>query len=253
MARPRKKPNYDPEKLMNELLDIVVEEYKKTLKTVEHKGEIKTISEELEIAPHKVRKLLITAGLRDDKEYYNSPSCNQVLSLHKKGKTVSEIMSLTGLNRTSVCCYLPYSKGLYNAKELSVVAERVRKYRKRREICEGFSNKVAFMQQNEAEEYLWNTLHFLEGCIFRVALECDKDSSTFSYRIKGGEMFVGKMTESINKITVMKAFKEAREIQHANGFITGPQEIEGIGAKYLYPIFLRLGICTQSCDSGDRY
>ena len=114
MARPRKKPDYDPEKLMNELLDIVVDEYKKTLKTVEHKGEIKTISEELEIAPHKVRKLLITAGLRDGKEYYNSPSCNQVLSLHKKGKTVTEIMDLTGLNRTSVCCYLPYSKGLYN-------------------------------------------------------------------------------------------------------------------------------------------
>ena len=56
---------------------------------------------------------------------------------------------------------------------------------------------------------------------------------------------MGKMTESINKTTVMKAFKKAREIQNVNGFVTGPQEIEEIGAGYLYPIFLRLGICTH--------
>ena len=232
MARPRKKPDYNPEKLMNELLDIVVDEYKKTFKTIEHKGEIKAISEELEIAPHKVRKLLITAGVRDGREYYNSPSCNQVLSLHKKGKTVAEIMDLTGLNRTSVCCYLPYSKGLYNAKELSVVAERVKKYRKRRERCEGFNRKVAFMKQEQAEEYLWDTLLFLQGCIFYAVSEGNSIRQPFSYRIKEGEMFVGKMTESINKTTVMKAFKKAREIQNVNGFIAGPQDIEEIGAKY---------------------
>ena len=79
------------------------------------------------------------------------------------------------------------------------------------------------------------------------------DTITVSYKIKEGEMYVGKMTESIKKQSVIKAFERAREIQHANGFIAGPQEIEGIGAKYLYPIFLRLGICTQSCNSGDRY
>ena len=238
---------------MNDLLDIVVDEYKKTLTTVEHRGEIKTISEELEIAPHKIRKLLITAGLRDGIEYYNSPSCNQVLSLHKNGKTVSEIMNITGLNRTSVCCYLPYSKGLYKAKELSVVAERVRKYRRRRKLCEEFDSKVAFMRQEQAEEYLWDTLQFLEGCIFYTVSGSNREGRTFSYKIKEGEMYVGKMTESIKKQSVIKAFERAREIQHANGFIAGPQEIEGIGAKYLYPIFLRLGICTQSCNSGDRY
>ena len=245
MARPRKKPEYNPEKILNELLDIVVDEYKKTLKTIEHKGEIKTISEELDIAPHKVRKLLITAGVRDGEKYYINTSCDQVISLHNKGKTVTEIMDLTGLNRTSVCCYLPYSKGLYNAKELSVVAERVRKYRKRRERCEGFSDKVAFMQQKQAEEYLWDTLQFLEGCIFYTVPGCDKEHLAFSYKIKEGEMFVGKVTEGIKKTTVMKAFKEAREIQNINGFIAGPQEINGTRAEYLYPIFLRLGICTH--------
>lgn len=250
MARPRKKPDYDSENLLNELLDIVVDEYKKTLKTIEHKGEIKTISEEMEIAPHKVRKLLITAGLRDGRKYYTNQSCNRVLSLHREGKTVTEIMNLTGLNRTSVCCYLPYSKGLYNAKELSVVAERVKKYRRRQERCEGFICDIAFMQQYQAEEYLWDTLMFLEGCKFYVALECDKRSSVFSYKIEEGEMFVGKMSESINKRTVMKAFKEVREIQKKYGFVTGPEMIGVQGSEYLYPIFQRLGICNHPGEIG---
>lgn len=102
MARPKKRPDYDPEKVMNELLDTVVEEYKKSEKENSGKAEIKSIAAEIQIAPHKIRKLLITAGIRDGTKYYSNVTGEKVLSLHKEGKSVTDIMKLTGLNRTSV-------------------------------------------------------------------------------------------------------------------------------------------------------
>ena len=42
-------------------------------------------------------------------------------------------MKLTGLSRASVHSYLPYTKGLYNAAEISLNAERCRTYKIRRE------------------------------------------------------------------------------------------------------------------------
>ena len=42
-------------------------------------------------------------------------------------------MKLTGLSRASVHSYLPYTKGLYNAAEISLNAERCRTYKIRQE------------------------------------------------------------------------------------------------------------------------
>ena len=158
MARPRKKPDYDPKRIMDGMLDAVLEIYEKTIPAFDRKGEIKMIADELEIAPHKARKLLITAGLRDGKDYYTNPTGSKVLSLYQKGKSINEIMQITNLNRTSVCCYLPYSKGLYNAKELSLEAERIRRYRDRQKRCDGFIDYIKNVSESEEGEYLWDTI-----------------------------------------------------------------------------------------------
>ena len=55
MARPRKRPEYDPEKIMKELMTAVAESYEET-------GELKITAEEFCMSALKVRKLLITAG-----------------------------------------------------------------------------------------------------------------------------------------------------------------------------------------------
>ena len=183
MARPKKYPDYDPDKIMNDLLDVVVEEYKKSLKTIDKKGEIKSIAAELDIAPHKARKLLITAGIRDGEEYYSSPRCSQIMPLFNEGKSISEIMSITGLNRTSVCCYLPYTKGIYKAREVSADAERIRRYRSRQERCNGFVQKISKMNKTAAENYLWDTLQYLEGCIFRTSGRGKRGGVDFKYAI----------------------------------------------------------------------
>ena len=54
MARPKKRPHYDPDKIMKNLLDAVSESYEET-------GELKQTAVEFNISPLKIRKLLITS------------------------------------------------------------------------------------------------------------------------------------------------------------------------------------------------
>lgn len=54
MARPKKKPAYDAEKIMKELMAAVAESYEET-------GELKLTAEEFDMSALKIRKLLITA------------------------------------------------------------------------------------------------------------------------------------------------------------------------------------------------
>ena len=69
MPRPPKHPEHKKkaEKLMNELLDSLVQ-----LWTREKEPQLQSIAEELEMSAAKVRKLLITAGVRDGETYYSS-------------------------------------------------------------------------------------------------------------------------------------------------------------------------------------
>lgn len=63
-------------------------------------------------------------------------------------KKISEIMKLTGLSRASVHSYLPYTKGIYNAAEISLNVERCRIYKIRQE-------QVRFLKKIPLEENLW--------------------------------------------------------------------------------------------------
>lgn len=112
MGRKKKKPEYDSGELLNEVLNTVIEVYSKSFDREKAKGEIKAISDVLDITPIKVRKLLITANIRDGEEYYSNDKSESIRMLHEEGKTISEIMKETGLSRASVCGYLPYEKGI---------------------------------------------------------------------------------------------------------------------------------------------
>ena len=85
MGRKPKHPDHkeQAEKLMNDLLDSLV-----SLWTSEEDPQLNTVSEELEMSAAKVRKLLITAGVRDGETYYSSPMADHVLRLWKEKKSV---------------------------------------------------------------------------------------------------------------------------------------------------------------------
>lgn len=127
MARPKKKPEYNAEKIQNDFFQEVTECYKESPKV-----SLREVAAEFDITLLKVRKILITVG-----EYATDIS-EQVQDLRLQGKTIPEIMEITGLCRASVHSYLPYKKGIYNAKEASLDAERCKKYRQRKsEVVNG--------------------------------------------------------------------------------------------------------------------
>ena len=192
-----------------------------------------------------MKKLLITAGMRYKKEIYVNDTGREVLKLHQEGKSISEIMDRTGLKRSSVFGYLPYSKTVYEASELSTDAERIRLFRSRQGRCRNFMMDIAVKSQDEAEVYLWDTLEYLQGCIFYTSGRGSREGVKFRYEIRGGEMFVNRKEKSITRATVMLALNNAMKLQQESGCVAGPKKIGTVGASYLYPIFLRLGVCIQ--------
>lgn len=114
-GRPKKKPTYNSELQFQNFLQELREVY-------EESDSLRMLATELNISLLKLRKLLITAGI------FTSDICTEVNELHQSGKKIPEIMEITGLSRASVHSYLPYTKGIYNAEEISLNAERCRAF-----------------------------------------------------------------------------------------------------------------------------
>ena len=97
---------------------------------------LRQISEQFGITLMKTRKILITVGV------YHTEISEQVISLWENGKNISEIMQETGLSRSSVHSYLPYTKMIgelrlfnkqYPRDELRFVAKLCNEYKQPRE------------------------------------------------------------------------------------------------------------------------
>lgn len=89
----------------------------------------------------------------------------------------------------------------------------------------------------ELDDFLWNTLLEFQKCPFQTA-----KGLTFTYEIRGYEMFVDRKEKSITRATVNMAFHKALEIQRTQGKVTGPKKLGTFGASYLYPVFIRIGV-----------
>ena len=185
MSRPKKKPNYNPDQVMQEFMTAVVDafgSYDDREDTI-FPG-LNVVAAEFGITALKARKLLITAGV------YSTALSRQVIMLHTRGTKIDQIMKITGLSRASVHSYLPYTKIPYKLDELSANAERIRLYRERKKKCEEFSanlSTLAGQPTKEQEVALWSMLLYLQGCVFLTA-----KGLKFTYKIKGGEMFVNR-------------------------------------------------------------
>jgi predicted transcriptional regulator len=123
VGRKRIHPDYDPERVLKELIGITKELYEKSYS-------YRRIALELDLSVSKVIKLLITGGV------YDSDICRDINILYNSGKTVAEIQKKLHVSKATVQAYLPYKKGVYNAKECSRNAERIREYRRRKKMTE---------------------------------------------------------------------------------------------------------------------
>ena len=178
------------------------------------------VAAEFNITVMKARKLLITGRL------YSTAISRRVQELHVQGLTVAQITEKTGLKRASVNSYLPYTSIVYNLPDISIKAERQKQYRVRK--------RNSVRTDAEREEKLWQELIYLQGCLFTTSRGLD-----FTYKIRGGEMFVDRKEKNITKATVMKAYGKVVEL---DGIVKGPKTLGTFGASYLYPIFVKMGL-----------
>ena len=160
MARSKKKPDYDSEKIMKELKEAVTESYDET-------GELKLTAGEFEVSPLKIRKLLIAAGV------YSTDVSDEVNRLYDMGKTAAEIQRLTGLWKSSVNGYLPYTKAIYKPEELSLNAERISMFRSRKRAVE--------LAVDMSESKLWEAVIAFQKYPFHTAT-----GLPFTYELKKG-------------------------------------------------------------------
>ena len=232
MSRPKKKPNYNPDQVMQDFMAAVAGAFGSydDREDTTFPG-LNAVAAEFGITALKARKLLITAGV------YSTALSRQVAELHDGGVEISQIMKTTGLSRASVHSYLPYTKIPYKLDELSANAERIRLYRERKKKCEEFRLSLPTLAgqfKQEQEAALWKLLLYLQGCVFLTS-----KGLKFTYKIKGGEMFINRKSKSITQATVFMAFRKAMEL---GGVVAGPKKLGTFGASYLYPIFVRLGV-----------
>ena len=97
MGRAKKNPEYNPERIMEQFTNCIVDVYR----TGTDSNSLRKISEQFGITLMKTRKILITAGV------YHTEISDQINSLWEDNWSISDIMKETGLSRSSVHSYLP--------------------------------------------------------------------------------------------------------------------------------------------------
>lgn len=225
MARLKKKPNYNPDTIMQELINEVSQLYLES----GTKASIRQIADEFEMTPLKIRKLLITAGV------FTSDICEQVQALSRSGESVPEIQRITGLSRASVHSYLPYSKIVYNAEKISQNAERIRVYRRRKAAVHSFPRKMKKCGNAELLlEELWIILKLFENYPFQ-----DVKGFRFTYQVRETELYIVQKKTSIERDSVLQAVKRVAELNYK---VNEPKLLETMEANYLYPLFQKIGL-----------
>lgn len=157
--------------------------------------------------------------------------------MYQSGKKIPEIMKLTGLSRASVHSYLPYTKGIYNAAEISLNAERCRTYKIRQE-------QVRLLKEIPSEENLWQAVIAFQDYPFKTATRLP-----FRYKLKVGkngeynrELLIDRRekSKSLAWSSVVLAFENSKRILEE---VKKPKALGDIrGVSYIYPILWRLGL-----------
>ena len=58
------------------------------------------------------------------------------------------------------------------------------------------------------------------------------------------ELVIDRKEKTITRNTVLLAYRKAAALQAEEGCVSGPKKLGCFGASYLYPVFLKLGVCT---------
>ena len=88
------------------------------------------------------------------------------------------------------------------------------------------------------EQELWQKILAYSGESFLTA-----KGLSFTYTVRGAEMFVDRKEKSITRATVLLAYRRACEL---GGIVPCPKALGVFGASYLYPVFREIGVIMES-------
>lgn len=223
--KPGRHPNkyYDQAVVLQAQIEAVKEVYDACL-------EIKATAAELNLAELKVRKLLITGSV------ISYEQTDTITSLQREGKTLQQIMEITGLSRASINGYLPYTKVPYKEAEISTNAEWCITYRKRKAVVE-------VLKEDMSEEKLWECIIAFQGYPFHTVT-----GLKYSYTLKKGrngdytkELFIDRRESS--KSLAWSSILLAMQKVDADTVYEKPKAIGDIrGISYIYPMLWRFGV-----------
>lgn len=252
MSRPKKKnsnPNQSMEQLLKQATSLFEKPYDDRDGREANLPSLRSVAEELGTTILRTRKLLITA------EFYSSHMARTVQEMTAAGETVSKIQETTGLKKASINSYLPYKNVAFNLDQTTVNADRHKLFRSR---VKAVKELQAHLGLPDEKEKLWLAIIAFEEYPFKTSGRGSRPGVHFKYMVSrsgsaggrhysgnsipgyGNEIFISGKEKSISRSTVELAFRKAREME----VVKGPKAlgIPGSGS-YLYPIFLRLGVC----------
>lgn len=236
-GRPKKKPEYNKEQSIQNLLDKAVSLFAIPYDDRDERPpgapSISYVADAMKTSRMRVRKILITAGV------YSTALSRRIQKMHEEGKTISEIGKATGLGRAAVHSYLPYEKCIYKLDDQSLNAEQCRQFQRRRRACERLG---AHLDQDCCGEYLWEAIKAFERYSFRMP-----DNRRLQYTIEYEKIRFGDLT--LCRKEIEQAYRKTRQIQCANGCVRDAVELNCRGEKELYTIFLRIGACCKSVQN----
>ena len=113
-------------------------------------------------------------------------------------------------------------------------------------MCEKLHQKI---DSADVDEYLWDAIVAFVDYLFKT-----ETGLSMKYTIEGGEIFFNRKEKSVTRATVMRAFQQARQIQKTEGCVSGTKKLGTFDASYLYSVFLRIGVCSNTPSSkGENY
>lgn len=195
---------------------------------------LRSVCDEFNISIPKARKLLITAGV------YSTEKSRTVAELYAQGRTVDEIVAITGLSRSSVSSYLPYQSFSYNLSECSRHTEDSRKYRERKRAVDELHRQLSLrLSVEELDIALWQCVMAFQNYPFHTC-----SGLPFSYTVKknkngkySGELVISRKEDSktLTKSSVMLAFHTVLEGMRKMAGVDDASSVDGQSPALVLP------------------
>ena len=215
---------------------------------------LRDVCAEFSISIPKARKLLITAGM------YSTKQSRRVEELLQQGKSVEEIIDLTGLKKSSINAYIPYQYYSYYMDEASRQVADSAKYRRRQKAVRNLQKGILEAEET-LDDLLWHAVvqyqhypfHTSSGKLFDYIIKRKKNAACSEMLVisyEGENKLLPKRSvlrvfhnvldaiEYKKKVNVNVSSKESIIPTYAE-----PEEMGRIfGVSYIYSMFWKFGV-----------